>query len=144
MRPTKKIIPNICISKEGVPALYDGYVIINVPTYDERAEFFMVPEMDDMLDLAAKKKREGGTNSEIIQSAQDNLSVNKTMALMKNIKNQLPKWVVEVNIKRLDDGFVFNCLESVKYDSEVGAICQEIVNDLIGKYRYGNPNSPQS
>jgi len=125
MRPTKKFTPSIC--SEGK---YEGYVILNVPTYDERNDFFFIADYD------MEKSIEG---VEMSEAEKDALTLKKTKARIKNIKDQLPAWIVEINIKRIDDGFIFDSYESVKYDSEVGALGQEMINELIGKFRYGNP-----
>ncbi len=139
MRPTKKVIPSIC--KEGGD--YEGYVSMYVPTYDERMEFFEMQEFEDVIMSAAKKKLENKEEEET-EKEYEMFSAKKSMAIMKRLRSKLPEWVAEVKITRKDDGFVFDTYQSCQYDSEVGAIAQELVNELIGKYRYGNPNMPQS
>jgi hypothetical protein len=132
MRPTKRFTPRIC---DGVN--YEGYVELFMPKFDERQDFLLMDEMSDVVENAIRKR-----NGEEVK--EEEMGTRKTMSILKKISSQMDKWVSEINIKRLDDGFVFNSLEAVEYDTEVGSTVQEMCTELLGKYRYGNPNVPQS
>lgn len=146
MQVTKKFIPSICkASKDDqgneIAAKYEGHVIIRVPDFDERQEFLLVPEMDEVIDAAAAANRGESDASAVIDQK---VNAKRSMAIVKNLKKNLKDWVVSIEIKRLDDGFVFTSLDECRMDSEVGIISQEIAIDLLGKYRWGNQSTPQN
>jgi len=145
-RPTRKVIPKICqpVMNDQTgsnDANYEGYVVLYVPDFDERQDFFMVPELDDMIDAAAMSSKTGSPIN--VEDAAKSLGTKRTMAIMKNMRKQLPQWIAEINIKRIDDGFVFDTFDGLRYDSDIGSILQELTTELIGKYRWGNPNMQQ-
>lgn len=136
---TKQFVPKICKGKD-----YEGFVKIRVPDYDERQSFYLIPELDEDIDAAAKAKLEGATDKEASDEGAKKISTRKMMAIMSNVRKQLPDWLVEINITRKDDNYVFTSLDEVRYDSEVGSVIQDCVNELLGKYRWGNPNTQPS
>lgn len=138
---TKEFIPSVC---KRDPKEYEGYVKIRVPDFDERQQFFLVPEFDDVIDAAARAKVEGASAEDAAEEVAKRMNSKKMLAIMNNIRKQLPDYVLEISIKRLDDGFVFTSLDEVRYDSDVGIVTQEICTELIGKYRWGNQNTQQS
>ncbi len=135
---TKDFTPTICRpDSEGNPAKYEGFVKIRIPDYDERQEFFL-SEMEDVVAKAAENP--DNAKEEAIKA----LGAQKMLNVLRSVKKKLGDWILEIQIKRLDDGFMFTELEAVRYDSEVGAICQEIAIELLGKYRWGNQNTQPS
>lgn len=133
-------VPDICKPKGDVPAAYEGTVKIRVPDYDERVQFMLIPEVLDAVDAA----KDGSNPADVSDALMNSMKSKQNLAIMANVKKQLSQWVLEINIKRLDDGFVFTTLNQVRYDSDVGSVMQEIALRLLGKYRWGNAIAPST
>ncbi len=114
--------PSVCkpqkVDETGkeIAAEYAGTVTIRMPTYDERLGFYEGVDMGD--------------------------STEKTgIAFMRAIARQVPRFIEEVAIKRLDDGFEFKSFDDLNIDSDMVPVITEIATKLVGKHRAGVSSS---
>jgi hypothetical protein len=56
---------------------------------------------------------------------------------MRKIARQVPNFIAEVAIKRLDDGFEFKSFDDLNVDSDMVPVITEIATRLVGKHRAG-------
>lgn len=116
--------PEIC---SGDTAEYSGQIVMKMPTYIERLEIYE----SQGLDLSGGKE---GIESE---------AKKKGLSMLKHAASQLPKYVMSVDIIRKSDGFKFDSLELLSYDSDLGPVMQECALKLVGRFNVGNPSIPR-
>jgi hypothetical protein len=103
---------------ERVAAAYEGEVAIRIPTYDER--IFLYEGIEDAGDDKA-------------------LANKRTVAAVVRKAGQ---FVEKISIKRLSDGFVFDCYDELMVDTDMTSVVTEIYMKLVGKYSAGNGHAP--
>jgi hypothetical protein len=124
-----KFTPELCSG-----GLYSGHVILRMPTYAERLSFFDDDFIDETMGEPGKEP----------ESPEEKAIARKRIAhrgkkMMQAVGERMGDFVIEVNIKREKDGFVFEKFEQLNYDSDMVAVITECANRLIGKYEVGSP-----
>lgn len=115
-----KFSPSVCV---GEGAEYEGFIMLRMPTYDERHE--MVELRPDLPSDA---------------SEEDKVRAGRTW--MRKLYVIAPKYVQEVAIKRKSDGFLFNTWEQLSYDSDMNVAISEALGALVGKFSLPAPSTP--
>lgn len=106
-RVTREVIPNQCQTSTDpdtggeIPARYSGSVTIAVPDYDERMGLLIAIE-------------EAGGNVGAGSVKADRYRYYQAIA------KQLPKFVIKVELTRVDDGFKFSSLDQLQHDTDLG------------------------
>lgn len=108
----KKFIPPACI---GEGCLFEGHVILKVPSTDERLEY---------LDKC-------GFGLEGTASKRDQLKMQAEL-----LKVSYPHYI-SVDIKRKEDGYQFKSLDELKYDSSCSVILTEVASALLNGFTLG-------
>lgn len=112
--------PAIC---NGEEADFSGQITMKMPTYDERLEIYEALGLDF----------DGQVNEQ---------AKSKGITLMRIVAKKLPQYIIKVDIKRKADGFHFDSLEKLQYDSDMVSVLQECSFKLIGKFNIANPSIP--
>lgn len=142
-RPFKRFIPSICKEKtEGdsiKPAEYSGFVELWAPSFEERRAMLMIPEIDEIR-KKAKSNKEAGSDEQV------SIGEEKSIDLIQKISAILPNWTKDIQITRLEDNVLITKedLEMFEYDSDMHTVTQEMCGELLGKFKFGNPKTPQS
>lgn len=93
------------------PPAYTGTVTLRPPTYDERIALY---------DLTAALE---GTNK---------------YGFVARLSKELPKFLLAVDITRVDDGYKFASLADMDLESDLMTVISDSVTRLMEKYRVGN------
>lgn len=117
--------PAICKPAGDEPAAYEGSVTIRRPDYIEREELKSLTSDDEA--------------SEGDETPKKRLTPWQMMRLMAA---KVPPFVVELKLKRVEDGYEFKSFEELLEDSEAGSVAVEICSKLVAKYRVGKGQTP--
>lgn len=114
--------PAICKPAGDEPAAYEGSVTIRRPDYIER---MALKEIDS---------DSGGDEDEPKKADK--------WQLLKSMAKKAPAFIVELKLKRLDDGYEFKTFDELLEDGEAGSVAIEICSQLVKKYQAGKGQTP--
>lgn len=135
---TITFIPSICKASGDIPAEYSGEVVLRAPTHGERTSFYDLESIIEDVDLDDLKKNHGSLDDK----AKMVLARKNYVRMKERVTQALPKFIVSVNILRLEDGHNMT-FDDINHDSDCGSIIEEMAANLIGKFRVGK-NTPTS
>lgn len=104
--------PKLC---QGEGALFDGHVLLKVPSYEDRLE--MLAEYPDLIN----EENEAESDKKISKAGM------KTMLTMIRWSYQ---FYLEVKITRLSDKQKFKSLDDLRYSSDCQGIIQDVATNL--------------
>lgn len=126
----QKIVPKICISEPGVLAKYEGHVIMRVPDFFERADLSAICQ-------TGVEELDSENPDEIKKAVEKKTGKSSVFGIVMKLAVHLPCYLEEVEIKRLEDGYVFKSFDELKYDSDMIGTVTELSLRLIGKFTVG-------
>lgn len=104
---------------------YEGTITLQMLTYDERNDF------QDRIDISPE---------EIKKETSEKQKEKQGRKIIRLAAKLLPSKLLESNLKRVSDGFVFDTWDKIQYDSELAAVVTEAALKLVGKFRVGDPS----
>lgn len=124
-----KFTPELCSGGE-----YSGHIILRMPTYAERLSMYSEEIIDE---TEGEPGKEPETPEEKRQARRR--AATRGKAMMQAVGEKLGSYILEVNIVRAKDGFVFSTFDHLNYDSDMIPVLTECTQRLIGKYEVGTP-----
>lgn len=127
----KRIVPSICKSVKDEngnvtsEAKYEGFIEMRAPSYDE---------VMDIQESCQIDVEEGESKDEARARL---IKKNSSVAFIRKVAAFVPQFVQKVEIKRLEDGFVFDSFDMLKYDTDMFAVITELATRLVGKHQVG-------
>lgn len=111
---TCEFVPSICKPSGETPAKYSGSIRLKPLSYEERMEMI---------------------EAQVAAQAAADTDEKKGMALLAFARHfsreKLAEYFVSSSITRLDDCYLFDSIEKIKYDGTVSSVIPEIANALI-------------
>ena len=104
------------LQTKKAPALFSGYVRVAIPKHSER--------MNYLKSLSLSIKDGELTKSEAIDQAEMMIEFAKSK-------------IVEVRLSRIEDGFVFDKVEMLEYDSDGPSILTQVASKLANGVKLG-------
>lgn len=144
-----EFVPSLCkdkVDEKGAivkPKAYDGKVVLRVPSFNERQELLNDSnQLDDMIAEGINKALDGEkVDDAAVEAMAAKKRVREFQSLLKSVTNKLPRFVVSIDIKRLEDGFVFANFDDVSHDSDMDGLIVEMATKLMGKFNVGKTKS---
>lgn len=134
--------------KKTIPARFAGTVSLRAPTYLERQSLRGNAELVEKHMLAAVKaalddsgKKGGKVDEDALKEEAIKATVATQHERLNRVISRLGEFVVEIKIKRLDDGFTFTKIEELEIDSDMDSVLIEMATKLLSKFQLGKTPS---
>lgn len=114
---TVTFVPTVC---KGEDALFEGSLVLKMPTFDQKYELF---------ELAGMKVSEKGEMQ---------MDTVEKMRMMRMLVKHTQPYYETVSIKKKDGGEEFKSFEDLQYDQDAHAILIEVGTAILNGFKLGN------
>lgn len=130
---TREIVPTLFVATEDHEPDYSGHVVMKVMNFNERdifqermrAKFYS--QKEELAKLAELVK-EGDVDKQVEAVAQGGSG----MAMIRALADELPSFLVSVDITRLEDGEKITSYEDMSYEPGLHAVIYELAGAVMG------------
>lgn len=135
---TRKYVPSIFLkAKDNPDPEYDGYIVMKLIDYDLRS--VLQDKARQLIPKSVALKAQSAIKEGGEEAALEVAESSGGQAMIRAMVKLLPEVLVEVKITRLEDGFVIDNYEDMRYEGGLHYVLTELAVVMLGKQNLTKP-----